>query len=459
MDINELKKIEREAERQKLIENVKANMPSVLSIAEVFCPAAATCTPVGFIRGGYNFCIKLQVSSGERWIMRLPMSSHIYDVEEKIVAEVSTMRLVSAMCPKIPIPKIIAFGSCDSGPLKGHWYIITEELPGVPLDSVWNTIREREELRKKFFRQLSDIVLQLSHLQFEKIGSLHVQEYNVKVYIISLKLLTYETWSFGDLSGSFGRPLTSHVNDLERVGIDSASDCNQTFHSTTSYFDYLAELHFRRLQFQPNSIYDEEDGYSKYIARTCMRSLAPQFVSAEFDHGPFVLMHGDLSQQNILVDEDYNISGVIDWEWSITLPLQLFLTPPPALHPYKIPTPAELEGKEKELFLCDVGEYLECFRVRETLVSTNCRLSSIMSEDWKSGKYWFHSALMNLWDLDYPFWGHVFPLAFPNKDEEDFVMKCKFGPLQSEMEALVRKKYEDLKKYEDEMERIRNERM
>ena len=170
-------------------------------------------------------------------------------------------------------------------------------------------------------------------------------------------------------------------------------------------------------------------------------------------------MHGDLTKQNILVDQNYNISGVIDWEWSILLPLQLFLTPPPALHPYKIPTPAELDGKEKELFLRDVGEYLDCFRHRETVAGTNCRLWHIISEDWKSGKYWFHSALMNLWDLDYPFWGHVFPLVFPGKEENDFVAECKIGPLQSEMNALVTKKCQDLKAYEDEIERIWKERL
>ena len=185
MDIDGLKNIEREAERKKLIDNVIVNIRSALRIAESFCLAATTITSAGFIRGGYNFCVKLRVSSGEKWIMRFPMSSHIYAVEEKIVAEVSTMRLVSAMCPKVPIPKIIGFGSCDSGPLKGHWYIITEELSGVHLACVWETIREREELRKKIFRQLADIVLQLSRLQFEKIGSLRIQESDVKVYTLS----------------------------------------------------------------------------------------------------------------------------------------------------------------------------------------------------------------------------------------------------------------------------------
>jgi Phosphotransferase enzyme family len=457
MDINELKKMERETAREGMIQNVKENLPTLISIAETFCPTGATCTLSGFVRGGYNFCIKLQVSSGERWFMRLPMSSHVHDVEEKIMAEVSTMRLVSVMCSNIPIPTIVAFGCCDRGPLKGQWYLITDELPGVPLDSVWNTISQSEELRKKFFGQLSDIVIQLSGLQFDKIGSLKLHEYNVQVCIISIQSLMYKTKE--QLSGSFGRPLTSHVNDLERVGIDATSDCNSTFHSTTSYFDYLAELHFRRLRFQPNSIYDEEDGYWKFVARICMRELARRLVSSEFDLGPFVLMHGDLTQQNILVDEDYNISGIVDWEWSATVPIHLFLAIPPALRPHKIPSPAELNGPEKELFLRDVGEYLECFRARETLVSTTCPLSSIMSEDWKSGKYWFHSALMNLWDLDYPFWEYVFPRQFPDKAEEAFVREYRFGPLQSEMESLVRKKCEDLKKYQDEIKRIPNERM
>ena len=38
MDISELKKIEREAARQKVIQNVKDNLPTLISIAETFCP-------------------------------------------------------------------------------------------------------------------------------------------------------------------------------------------------------------------------------------------------------------------------------------------------------------------------------------------------------------------------------------------------------------------------------------
>ena len=43
--------------------------------------------------------------------------------------------------------------------------------------------------------------------------------------------------------------------------------------------------------------------------------------------GPFVLSHLDLRWPNIIVDDDLDILAVIDWEWTGSIPRQLF-TPP-----------------------------------------------------------------------------------------------------------------------------------
>ena len=43
---------------------------------------------------------------------------------------------------------------------------------------------------------------------------------------------------------------------------------------------------------------------------------------------PFALHHPDLSVNNIFVDDDYNITGIIDWSFSTTAPLSWLLTPP-----------------------------------------------------------------------------------------------------------------------------------
>lgn len=43
---------------------------------------------------------------------------------------------------------------------------------------------------------------------------------------------------------------------------------------------------------------------------------------------PFVLAHPDLRFGNIFIDDDFNIVGIIDWEFTSTIPLQLFSPPP-----------------------------------------------------------------------------------------------------------------------------------
>jgi len=55
--------------------------------------------------------------------------------------------------------------------------------------------------------------------------------------------------------------------------------------------------------------------------------LFNQFINPELDCGPFVLSHLDLRSCNIIVDKSLQIQGIIDWEFTSTIPLQLF-TPP-----------------------------------------------------------------------------------------------------------------------------------
>ncbi|RUS14490.1 hypothetical protein BC937DRAFT_93741 [Endogone sp. FLAS-F59071] len=50
--------------------------------------------------------------------------------------------------------------------------------------------------------------------------------------------------------------------------------------------------------------------------------MVTTFVDYDHDLGPFPLMHSDFNSQNILIDDECNIVGVIDWEWSSTVPLQ-----------------------------------------------------------------------------------------------------------------------------------------
>ncbi len=51
-------------------------------------------------------------------------------------------------------------------------------------------------------------------------------------------------------------------------------------------------------------------------------------IMEEHVRGPFPLCHIDLHYGNILVDDDYNITGIIDWSDAQTVPLERFMINP-----------------------------------------------------------------------------------------------------------------------------------
>ncbi|KAF8529628.1 hypothetical protein BU17DRAFT_79664 [Hysterangium stoloniferum] len=74
--------------------------------------------------------------------------------------------------------------------------------------------------------------------------------------------------------------------------------------------------------------YASADSDSKYLSsvRQC-RQVADLLALPEFETGPFVIEHDDLSSANILVDDDFNITGIIDFPGT-TVPFPSFLTYP-----------------------------------------------------------------------------------------------------------------------------------
>src|SRR5947207_8485080 len=67
----------------------------------------------------------------------------------------------------------------------------------------------------------------------------------------------------------------------------------------------------------------------RYVEMWIYRSLVPSLVLDEFNRGPFVLHHGCLNRNAILVDDNFELTGVINWEWSMTVPLQVAAILPP----------------------------------------------------------------------------------------------------------------------------------
>ena len=58
----------------------------------------------------------------------------------------------------------------------------------------------------------------------------------------------------------------------------------------------------------------------------------------------------------MLIDDYYDIIGILDWEWSCVLPVQRAFLPPPCLSPFKITDLALGTGRDE--FLETSAEFL-----------------------------------------------------------------------------------------------------
>jgi hypothetical protein len=182
----------------------------------------------------------------------------------------------------IPVPEVYGFNLYSENPV-GAEYVLMEALPGrllVGLPQIPN------EVKPKVYAQVVDIMLQLSRLQMPLIGLLHRSKNEIHI------------------SGMI-------IEDYHRFG-----ECS----TATQFYRKRAEIYYERKLIEGNPdhivlawLYDQAIAF---------------FVQPNSDKGPFPLRHPDLNNCNILYDEDYTITGVIDWTATYASPWESFLTPP-----------------------------------------------------------------------------------------------------------------------------------
>lgn len=136
---------------------------------------------------------------------------------------------------------------------------------------------------------------------------------------------------------------------------------------------------------------------------------------SNFDKGPFPLIHGDFGHNNIIVDDDYQIIGVIDWEeafaapWEIAgdFPLTLSTVPPAMDAPWNYdemgrPKDSILAKKfaNQKDYIANIKDAEDARSIAElprlwNLLQDSCkqRLMTAMMRLYPSGKVGFYSNL------------------------------------------------------------------
>lgn len=178
-------------------------------------------------------------------------------------------------------------------------FVIADHIPGESLDR--QRLAEADEgLRREFFSQLIDILIELRSLEFSSTGSLRPA-------------------SDHGLQSVLG-PTMSMTATL--LGLPP----QPSFRSAREYMQNQFRLISRTLS-SPVRDYTADDIKEEMFALHGTERVVNRVLDPQLESGPFILNHADLRAPNIIVDENLQIQGIIDWEFASTVPLQFF-TPP-----------------------------------------------------------------------------------------------------------------------------------
>ncbi|KAJ5096623.1 hypothetical protein N7456_007344 [Penicillium angulare] len=374
--------------------------------------------------GAFNTALQMKFARSPGVIIRFPLPGAIMFPEEKLRNEVAIMRLIRDQTT-IPVPFVIHSGTKRESPAGLGPFIIMDTIehtmdmvdklktPGRP-NGERNILDPNISIAElqTMYKSLARILISLSKLSYNSIGS--------------LRQIDDFTWHVAD------RPLSLHLNELVRLGTLPCSKLplpGTTFETASSYFDTLAELHISHLISQRNdSIESTDDCRRKFIARLLFRrivqdeTLRAQWVTHE--NGPFPLWCDDFRPGNVLVDNDVNITGVVDWEFSYTAPVEFSHAPPwwlllekPEYWPQGLDDWCIEYEKRLDVFLVAM---MECESEKEgERLGKSQTLADAMRKSWASGDFWIMYAARNNFAFDAIYWSKIDKRFFGETDSED----------------------------------------
>jgi hypothetical protein len=217
-------------------------------------------------RGGFNVYYRHRLAEGAGAMIRFPMPAYFQYTEEKLLAEVATMRYISDHTA-IPIPFILHYGMKEESPGELGPFIIMEWVenagdlvditnkPGLTNQDVPMLDPNIDEGKlERVYGQMAGILLELSRCEFSSIGSLNFPNGDDD---LDPEVLT--------------RPLSINISQLAnfaRVPHFQLPPLSKTFKTSSEYYIALADMHLQQLSFQRNqAIESADDCRKKYIAR------------------------------------------------------------------------------------------------------------------------------------------------------------------------------------------------
>ncbi|KAJ8109195.1 hypothetical protein OPT61_g7638 [Boeremia exigua] len=244
--------------------------------------------------GGFNRVFDISMKDGSSILARLPYPSTL-PRHLAVASEAATLAFVRAH--GIPTPRVLGYSADDNA--VGAEYIFMEKLPGRPLGDAWFDLSEQQRL--KVLLQIVKLETKLFAIDLPASGSI----YYARPYVAL-------QWWFGERG------------DLE---IDRGPHEDSRLVLQTPAEKELAWIRaYGQHRFPFDRAYRETFDYKKQDPEEHAKPLvdyirlAPHLVPTCSKLNLPVLRHPDLQPNNILISEDFSITGLIDWQHSTVLP-------------------------------------------------------------------------------------------------------------------------------------------
>ncbi|USP80489.1 hypothetical protein yc1106_07763 [Curvularia clavata] len=233
-----------------------------------------------FATGYENLVFEVAFSDGIRWIARIPYRTVNSHTKTSLLSEIATMNLVRQRTT-IPVPRIYGFEVKTDDPF-GYPYVLMEYMSGHKLNN--GLARTLPQYQAKVAKQLANVFAELQNLTFSRIGRI---------------------WC-GD---TLDQPVTI---------IPMA-----VWHHSPGPLETSLEYFYNQRQGQNRLIMDlYPDDADQLTACWVLKSALTRTIVEDRVRGPFPLCHLDFHHRNLLFDDEYNLTGVIDWSRAQAAPLE-----------------------------------------------------------------------------------------------------------------------------------------
>ncbi|KAI4680357.1 uncharacterized protein J4E84_008005 [Alternaria hordeiaustralica] len=273
-------------------------------------------------KGTFNAATFVTVCEGEqtrKYVVRVPghgTRAHWQEEDSYVLKNEAQLIEYIRKNTNAPVAQVIDYSTGHDNAL-GFPYILMTMLPGTPANNIWfpedypsvdNDLFQHadvppphiEKKRLKFLRSLARAMIELQTLKFEAIGAPNFDDDGNFIGIGPTCHCTYE-----DGDEVFKRPPAATTEEYIRARFGA------------KIRQMMADNRERLL----NDTWEEDDGREERGVRDILYFIF--YHQSVFRGQPgetFTLHHDDLDLQNILCDDEGNVTGIIDWDNAMAAP-------------------------------------------------------------------------------------------------------------------------------------------